>query len=117
MNSTHIQTIRSALQAIRQNTETVATKINMLEMEILTAITSNNAALAEARVAPTLSLAEKIVAMLSGEYKLRTMQAITDQVGISRDNVLAALDVAEVSVKLLRRRDDGAELIGLSLRN
>jgi hypothetical protein len=62
-------------------------------------------------------LTDRIVEMLSGEYQLRTMQAVIDAVGHDADAIIEMLDEAGVAFVTKVRRGDGALLLGLASRN
>lgn len=76
-----------------------------------------NTRMDEARAVIEKPLADRVVAMLEGEYSLRTVSAIVDATGATRQELLEALDRNDIAYVLRRRSRDGAELIGLEDRS
>ncbi|MDP3308280.1 hypothetical protein [Methylotenera sp.] len=105
--------IDSAHRAARNELDTLSSALSgiMSQAARLPARVDAAAAVRQATVA------EQITAMLSGDYKLRTIQAVTDATGLSQHNIEEVLDNAGIDAVYVARKRDGAPLIGLASRN
>lgn len=117
MNSERILSITSSLANIEFAVRNVRDELIYLNREAKTAQDAHASALIAAENVPMLSLAGHVNTMLSGEYALRSMQAVCDQTGASRDDIVDALAENSIDLVFRRRGHDGAELVGLATRN
>lgn len=61
---------------------------------------------------------DTVIEMLEApDYTLRTTTSLVDKSGMTRDEIIDALEDRGIDYVILRRRRDGAELIGLDSRN
>lgn len=98
---------------VMQQLHIIKNALNIIESSV-GSIENQYEVAAANQVAP---LSDRVVALLSGEHKLRSIDALIDATNASRDEIINALEDANVAVVFKRRTRDGAELIGLVARN
>lgn len=112
-----IQTVRREIIKMDDLLRGLIGAVNELEQRAARLQIANDEFVAVINATTTPTHAEQIVVMLTGEYKLRSMEAVCDTTGLNREAVMTALRNADVDYVLKRRIRDGAELIGLADRN
>ena len=110
--SATIAAINARVEELNRAKDTLSQAWNLFD-RTLNALNELRAEVTALEARTPAPLHEQIVNMLSGEYKLRSTQALVEATGKSREEILNALTEAGVPVVLKRRRNDNAELVGL----
>lgn len=118
--STRINEIKSKADDLQRIRSSLYNEVDDLRSQLATAMNNLsrlNQGIDAAKATVEKPLVDRIVAMLDGEFKLRTFTALVDATGATRDEIEHALDRADVDYVLRARTRDGAALIGLAKNN